>query len=102
MKERIKRASKNQVVPKSTLQPTTKSVMPPIQLVHKVEEVVNEEYTFDSDENNVILNTSQESNHERSPLNCSNDSPPESEINTSNKTEDILLEHSSFPDAASR
>lgn len=102
LRERIKRASKNRVVPIATFQPTTKLVMPPIQQVHEVEEVVNDEYNFDSDENNIFLNVSQESNHEKSLQNYSNSSPPESENNMLNKTEDIFIEHSSSLDVGFR
>lgn len=102
MRERIKRASKNQVVPLCTVQPTAKLVMPPTKIVHKVEVIVNEEYNYDTDENNVLLNMPCELKLEQSPNNCSNDSPPESETKILNKTEDILLEHSSFPDMESR
>lgn len=102
MRERIKRASKNQVVPICTVQPTAKLAIPPTKIVHKVEVMVNEEYNFDTDENNVLLNMPHEPDLEQSPLNCSNNSLPESETHVLNKTEDILLEHSSFPDMESR
>lgn len=67
LKERLKRASKNRVVPVATIQPTMKIVSPPIKQVTDVEEdyVDGEEYTSDCEEKNAILNVSQGSNHEQ-------------------------------------
>jgi len=80
LKERLKRASKNRVVPVATIQPTMKIVLPPVQYVTNIEEgIVNgEEYTSDCEENNAILNVSQESNHEQNPQGNVNNSPSSS------------------------
>lgn len=77
LRERLKRASKNRVVPVATVQPTIKMVLPPVQQVPDPEDIVNDEYNSD-DENNATFNVSQESNHEQSPQRYSNDSPSRS------------------------
>jgi len=77
LKERLKRASKNRVVPVATIQPTMKIVSPPIKQVTDVEEdiVDDEEYTSDCEEKNAILNVSQGSNHEQNFQGNVNNSP---------------------------
>ena len=69
LKERLKRASKNRVVPIATIQPTMKIVIPSAQHVPDLEEgfVDGEECTSDFEENNAILNVSQETNQEQNP-----------------------------------
>lgn len=77
LRERLKRASKNRVVPVATVQPTIKVVVPPVQQVPVAEEIVDDEYNSD-EEHNTTFNISQESNHEPSPQRYSNDSPSRS------------------------
>jgi len=97
LKERLKRASKNRVVPVATIQPTMKIVLPPVQHVTNVEEgiVDGEDNTSDCEENNAILNVSQESNHEQNPRNVNNS--PSSSANSSSCTSETIpttIEHS--------
>ncbi|XP_029345564.1 protein mini spindles isoform X2 [Acyrthosiphon pisum] len=95
LKERLKRASKNRVVPVATIQPTMKIVLPPVQHVTNVGIVDGEEYTSDCEENNAILNVSQESNQEQNPQRNVNNSPSSS-ANSSCTSETIptTIEHS--------
>ncbi|XP_026810117.1 LOW QUALITY PROTEIN: protein mini spindles-like [Rhopalosiphum maidis] len=74
LKERLKRASKNRVVPVATIQPTMKIVLPPIQHVSDIEHGVVDSNS-DSEENNAILSVSLESNHEQNPQGNENNSP---------------------------
>jgi len=98
LKERLKRASKNRIVPVATIQPTMKIVLPPVQHVTNVEEgiVDGEEYTSDSEENNAILNVSQESNHEQNLQGNVNNSLSSSANSSSCTSETIptSIEHS--------
>lgn len=102
LKERLKRASKNRVVPVATIQPTMKIVLPPVQHVTNVEEdiVDGEEYTSDCEENNAILNISQESYHEQNPQKNINNSPSSSANSSSYTSETIptTIEHSLTPE----
>jgi len=97
LKERLKRASKNRVVPVATIQPTMKTVLPPFQHVTNVEEdiVDGEEYTSEYEENNAVLNVSHESYHEQNPQQNVKNSPSSS-ANTSCTSETIptTIEHS--------
>lgn len=101
LKERLKRASKNRVVPVATIQPTMKIVLPPVQHVTNVEEdiVDGKEYTSDCEENNAILNISQESYHKQNPQRNINNSPSSS-ANSSYTSETIptTIEHSPTPE----
>lgn len=96
LRERLKRASKNRVVPVATVQPTIKMVLPPVQQVPDPEDIVNDVYNSD-DENNATFNVSQESNHEPSPQRYSNDSPSRSSSTLSYRTGSIptTIENSS-------
>lgn len=97
LKERLKRASKNRVVPVATIHPTMKIVVPPIQHVPDIEEdIADGEYTFDCEENNALHNVSQESNMEQNPQGNENNSPLSSENSSLCTSEAILsaLEHS--------
>lgn len=101
LKERLKRASKNRVVPVATIQPTMKIVLPPVQHVTNVEgDIVDgEEYTSDCEENNVILNVSQESYHEQNPQR--NNNSPSSSANSSSYASETIptaIEHSRTPE----
>lgn len=75
LRERLKRASKNRVVPVATVQPTIKMVVPPVQQVPYTEDIVDDEYNSDEEEHNATFNVSHESNHMPSPQRYSNDSP---------------------------
>lgn len=97
LRERLKRASKNRVVPDiATIQSTTITIIPS---VHRAEDIVHhDEYSSDCDDDN-LLNVVPESDYVQSTHNnCSNELPTEHENNTSCKTEDILLDHSSLID----
>lgn len=87
LRERLKRASKNRVVPVATVQPTIKMVVPPVQQIPNSEDNVNE-YS-DEEEHNTTFNISQESNHESSPQRYSNDSPSRSASNILYRTGNI-------------
>lgn len=98
LRERLKRASKNRVVPVATVQPTIKMVVPPVQQVQPdPEDIVNDEYNSDEEEHNATFNVSQESNHVPSPQRYSNDSPSRSSSTLSYRTGSIptTIENSS-------
>lgn len=102
LKERLKRASKNRVVPVATIHPTMKIVLPPVQHVTDVEEgmVDGEEYNSDCEENNAVLNISQESNHEQN-LQVNINNSPSSSANSSSRTSETIpttIEHSPTSD----
>lgn len=80
LRERLKRASKNRIVPVATVQPTIKMVIPPVKQIPDSEDIVDDEYNSD-DEHNATFNVSQDSNHESSPQRYSNDSPSRSTSN---------------------
>lgn len=88
LRERLKRASKNRVVPVATIQPTMKVVIPPVQHVSDTEND-NIDGTSDYEENNAVLNNSQESNHERNRQRNDKNSPTNSE-NSFSCTSEIL------------
>jgi len=97
LKERLKRASKNRVVPVATIQPTMKIVSPPVKQVTDIEEdiVDGEEYTSDCEEKNATLNISQGSNHELNSQENVNNSPFDS-VNSSlctSETVPTTVEH---------
>lgn len=103
LKERLKRASKNRVVPVATIQPTMKIVIPPIQRVSDIENGVIDS-TSDSEENNAMINVSLESNHEQNPQGNENNSPNNSE-NTSlriSETISTAIEYLPTPEMESR
>lgn len=98
LRERLKRASKNRVVPVATVQPTIKMVAPPVQQIPNSEDNVDDEYS--DEEHNATFNVSQESNHESSPQRYSNDSPSRSASNllsyrTGSISTSVTVEHSS-------
>lgn len=98
LRERLKRASKNRVVPVATVQPTIKMVVPPVQQVVPVgEDIVEDNYNSDDEEHNATFNISHESNHEQSPQRYSNDSPSRPASTLSYRTGSIptSMEHSS-------
>lgn len=78
LRERLKRASKNRVVPVATVQPTIKMVAPPVQQISDPQNVIGDEYNSDDEEQNATFNVSRESNHEQSPQRYSNESPSRS------------------------
>jgi len=97
LKERLKRASKNRVVPVATIQPTMKIVVSPVQHESDIEErIVDNEYTSDREENNTTTRVLQESNHERNPLGNENNSPSSSPNSSLCTSENIptTIEHS--------
>lgn len=75
LRERLKRASKNRVVPVATVQPTIKTAVPPPQQVSNTENNVDEDLNSDEEEHNATFNISFESNHELSPQRYASDSP---------------------------
>lgn len=75
LRERLKRASKNRVVPVATVQPTIKMVVPPVQQVPNNDDIVDDQYNSDEEEHNTTFNVSQESQQDPSPPRYSNDSP---------------------------
>lgn len=62
LKERLRRASMNEVVPVATVQPTIKMSISPIQKVLDTEDTVNS----DSENYNNMSNVLEESNYEQS------------------------------------
>jgi cytoskeleton-associated protein 5 len=88
LRERLKRASKNRVVPVATVQPTIKMVVPPVQPIPATDDNVDE-YNSDEEEHNTTFNVSHESNHEASPQRYSNESPSRSANTLSYQTGSI-------------
>jgi len=88
LRERLKRASKNRVIPVATIQPTMKVVIPPVQHVSDTENDIIDG-TSDYEENNAVLNISQESNHERNRQRNEKNSPTNSE-NSFSCTSEII------------
>lgn len=64
LKERLKRASKNQSVPVATTKPTIKMSLPPVQQVLGTEEIVDNDNS-DNEQYNVTYHVLHESNHEQ-------------------------------------
>lgn len=89
LRERLKRASKNRVVPVATVQPTIKMVVPPVQQVADLLNLEDDDYNSGDEEHNATFNVSRESNQEPSPPRYSNDSPSRSANTLSYRTGNI-------------
>ncbi|XP_050528781.1 protein mini spindles-like isoform X2 [Daktulosphaira vitifoliae] len=89
LRERLKRASKNRVVPVATVQPTIKQVAPPIQQIPQTNENVDDDYISADEERNTTFNVSLESNHNQNPLRYSNNSPLKSENSVSYRSGNV-------------
>lgn len=91
--ERLKRALKNRVVPVATIQPTMKTVEPPIQkapdVVDDIDDDDDDEYVSAEEGHHNISNVSRNSSHEDSRQRSSNGSHCESENYESDGTENI-------------
>lgn len=75
LRERLKRASKNRVVPVATVQPTIKQVAPPVQQVPQTNEIVDDDYNSADEEQNSTFTLPCEPNQNQSPLRYSSNSP---------------------------
>lgn len=102
LKERLKRASKNRVVPVASIQPNMKTIEPPVQEVSDAEDDVYDEYISADEEHNDMSNVSKESSHEDSPQRSSNNSHSESENYKSDGTEITPSNNESLLDKKSR
>lgn len=98
LNERLKRVSKDGIVPVATVQPTVQNAVSSSQQMIDTGVTVNNDY--DSDNENNISDILQESNHEQSFQRYSNNNSPSTSANSSLncKSDNIstLIKHSSI------